>query len=210
MFWGKILHVMGHTTGSGPGLPVLVAAGLVLVGLTGVAAVAGLRTMRAAARRRQCAGSWMPGDPAREAIVCTALTPTLLTPGELRFFRTLRSLVTPRCIVFAKVRVADLFRVEDNPCGRAAAGLLRGKSIDFVLCDPSSTGLVAAIELDETAVGDPEREQRRRFVDDLFASNGLPLLRVAERAVGADPELLRAELARHDLLPARAMERAGV
>lgn len=178
-------------------------AGFVMMGLIAFAVMV--------ARRRETGEAELPADPAREVISCTAVKATLLSPGDLLFYRMLESLVSPRCLVFAKVRLADLFDVGNCPCRDTALNLLRGMRIDFVLCDPSCSGVVAAIEMDENASGRADQRERRQFVDDLFASNGLPLLRVP---VGANDDLerLKEELARHELLAARAgsgFRRAG-
>lgn len=203
MRWGENLFLLGHTDGAGPGPLLLVVAGLALVGLTVLVAVVGVMTSRSGGRRKQAGERSLPTDPAQEVISCTVARESLLTPGELLFYRMLEPLVSPRCLVFAKVRLADLFKVDNCSCRCGAEEMLSGKRIDFVLCDPSSSGVVAAIELDENASEGPERTERERFIDDLFASNGLPLLRVPEGA-GGDIELLQKGLARHDLLPARA------
>ena len=202
-----LISWFGHTGESGTRVSLFMVAGSVLVVLTLVAVVVAAVTSRTAARRREADGTRRPDDPAREVIACTAAKPTLLTPGELLFFRMLEPLVSPRCLVFAKVRLADLFSVDDCTCRQSATAMLSGKRIDFVLCDPSSSGVMAAIELDENAPEGSEQEERERFIDDLFASNGLPLIRVPEGANEDDESLrqsLRQSLARHDLLPARA------
>lgn len=172
---------------------------LVVLALLVVVAVVAARV---AVRRRGGEVVRQSADLAREVIVCTAVKPTLLNHGELLFFRTLEPLVSPRCLVFAKVCLADLFAVDDCPCRQAATAMLTGKRIDFVLCDPSSSGVMAAIELDENAAEGEDRAERERFVNDLFASNGLPLIRVGVGATG-DDEGLREDLARHELLPVR-------
>jgi hypothetical protein len=81
--------------------------------------------------------------------------------------------------------------------------MLRGKRVDFVLCDPSTSGILAGIEMDENAATGPERAERERFIDDLFASNGLPLLRVPVKG-HEELERLRDWLGRHELMAARA------
>lgn len=181
-------------------------AGLVLVVMTlCIVAVVVVTARAAAARRKEAGGRDLPDDPAQQAIACTTVREALLTPGEMVFYRMLGPLVSPRCLVFAKVRLADLFEVGAGAGRLGAYRMLSGKRIDFILCDPATSSVVAGIEMEESAPKTSDHEERQRFIDDLFASNGLPLLRVP---VGAseDLERLREFLASHELLPARATE----
>lgn len=205
MRWVDLPELIGDTEGGFSGTWLYSVAGLVLAVLI-FAGVVVLFARAAAARRKDAGGQAMPGDPAREAIDCTSARGALLTPGELLFFRMLGPLVSPRCLVFAKVRLADLFEVAPGHDQQGAYQMLSGRRVDFVLCDPSTTDVVAGIELDENAPDGPDRTDRERFVDDLFSSNGLPLFRVP---VGAneDRDGLREFLASHELLPARAVLR---
>ena len=202
MRWGELSDLIGHTEGVFLGMPLYLVAGLVLAVLIFLGVVV-LVARAAAARRKNAGGEVMPGDPAREAITCASARGALLTPGELLFYRMLSPLVSPRCLVFAKVRLADLFEVGPGHDRQAACQMLSGKRLDFVLCDPSTSDVVAGIEMDENAPEAPDRSDRERFVDDLFSSNGLPLFRVP---VGANEDVgeLREFLASHELLPARA------
>lgn len=193
--WLELPYIIGHSDGPVGWWTLSMLAGFAMVGLVAFAVMV--------ARRRESSEVELPSDPAREAISCTEVKAALLTPSELSFYRLLEPLVSPRCLVFAKVRLADLFGVQNCPFPDTALRMLRGKRIDFVLCDPSTFGVMAAIELDENASAGADRVERQKFIDDLFASNGLPLLRVPQ-AASDDVQLLKSELARHELLPSRA------
>jgi len=199
----ELPHLIGHAEGYFSGMRLYLVAGLVLAVVTFFGVVV-LAARAAAARRRDAGEQEMPEDPAREAIARASARGALLTPGEMLFFRMLRPLVSPRCLVFAKVRLADLFEVGKGHGRQGAFRMLSGKRIDFVLCDPSTSDVVAGVEMDENAADGPEREEHERFIDDLFSSNGLPLFRVPMGASGHLDEL-REFLASHELLPVRAV-----
>jgi hypothetical protein len=195
--------VLGHAAISARGMPLLSVAVMLFGGLAFVALVLALVAARRAGRRGPDGSPPMPGDPRREAIVGARSREGLLTPAELSVYQVLRSLVSPRCIVFAKVRVADLFEAGSGGDRPGVASVLAACSVDFVLCEPASSVVLAGIGLD--AGSDPGHggDPCPGFTGDLFASNGLPFIRL-QSGSHLDPGALRALLARHDLLPARA------
>jgi hypothetical protein len=203
---GEFQCLVGQAGEFWSGMRPYLAAGLVLVLMTlCIVAVVVMTARAAAARRRAAGGRALPDDPAQQAIACTTARDALLAPGEMLFYRLLSPLVAPRCLVFAKVGLADLFEVGAGPGRLGAYRMLSGKRIDFILCDPATSSVVAGFEMDENTPASPDHAERRRFIDDLFASNGIPLLRVP---VGASEDVarLREFLVSHELLAARAAE----
>lgn len=111
--------------------------------------------------------------------------PALLTPAERSFLGVLEQAVGTRYRVQVQVRLADLMTVHRGlaPARRfAAQSRINGKHADFVLCDPATLAIVAAIELDDASHRQPARQVRDRFVDQACAAAGLPLLRFEARA----------------------------
>ena len=129
----------------------------------------------------------------QEAIGLTARNETLLTPAELSFFHVLERLVVPRYRVSSKVRLADLFDVKRLPGHRAALNKIIAKHVDFVVCEPATSKVLVAIELDDRSHEREDRIERDHFVNELFASNGLPLLRIPVEW-SYNPVALRAKL----------------
>jgi len=117
----------------------------------------------------------------------------LLTPAELSFFHVLERLVVPRYRVSSKVRLADLFDVKRLPGHRAALNKIIAKHVDFVVCEPATSKVLVAIELDDRSHEREDRIERDHFVNELFASNGLPLLRIPVEW-SYNPVALRAKL----------------
>jgi hypothetical protein len=56
------------------------------------------------------------------------------------------------------------------------------KYVDFVLCDLASMQVLAGVELDDASHARADRQERDAFVEEVFATAGLPLLRFPVRA----------------------------
>lgn len=86
--------------------------------------------------------------------------------------------IAPDHTVFAKVRLADLVRVQAK--GRefwTNFNSISSKHVDFVFCDPNLAP-VAALELDDASHDKPERMDRDELVDRVLKTAALPLVRV--------------------------------
>jgi len=119
----------------------------------------------------------------------------LLTAAEQSFFAVLEPIVRPFCSISSKVRLADLFDVRQGRGWQSAFNKISNKHIDFVLTEPGTSRILCAIELDDSSHNRPDRSERDDFVNELFASQGLPLLRVP-CAWTYYPPALRDELAK--------------
>jgi hypothetical protein len=117
---------------------------------------------------------------------------TLLSPAELDFYYALERNVGRRYTVCMKVRLADVI-----DCPRAAwrmgyGRLIAQKHLDFVLIDPATTRIRAAIELDDRTHRLRVRRARDRFVEAAMRAAGVPLLRVPAASAYRPHDLLRA------------------
>lgn len=115
--------------------------------------------------------------------------------AERSFYEVLCRLA-PQHTVFAKVRLADLVRVQAS--GREfwqRFNSISSKHVDFVLCDEQLAPMVA-IELDDASHEQPERLARDQFVDSVLASAALPIVHVRARR-GYALEEIRQLLAPH-------------
>lgn len=120
---------------------------------------------------------------------------TALTPAELSFLHLLTRVVDGRFLILTKTRMADLFGLRRNEESLPAFDRIGRQHVDFVLCDPRTSEMLAAIEVDDRPLDHPDRVDRDRFMDRLFAWNRLPLIRIPSTFIYA-PEKLRRELAR--------------
>lgn len=104
----------------------------------------------------------------------------LLSVPERRFYDVLRRIVGGNKIL-AKVRLADL--VEADKRHRLCQANFRricSKHIDFVVCDPALSPLIA-VELDHSSHQLPDRAARDRDVNRILEIASLPILRVPVR-----------------------------
>lgn len=103
---------------------------------------------------------------------------SLLSPGELAFFRVLRLAVEPSHWISIKVRLADVVQCPSQLWNQAPGRRLSQKHIDFVLYDYNTTRIVAAIELDDSSHDRPQRLARDQFIDQTLKATNTPLIRV--------------------------------
>ena len=97
--------------------------------------------------------------------------------SESSFYEILCRLC-PEHTVFAKVRLADLVRVQAS--GREfwqRFNSICGKHVDFVVCDEQLAPVVA-IELDDSSHREAERLKRDKFVDSVLQTASLPIVHV--------------------------------
>jgi hypothetical protein len=102
----------------------------------------------------------------------------LLSDAELAFYRVLAQTVGDDYTVVFKVRLADVIDCPEAVWSLGYGRLIAQKHLDFVLCDPDTTRVALAIELDDRSHRRPSRQARDEFVDRALQSAGVPLVRV--------------------------------
>ena len=108
--------------------------------------------------------------------------------AERSFYEVLKRLV-PEHTVFAKVRLLDLVYVGQSKESRQShLNRVQSKHIDFLICDAMLTPVVA-IELDDCSHTRQNRLSRDEFVNQVFATAQLPLLRIPVRRSYAPNDL---------------------
>jgi very-short-patch-repair endonuclease len=151
---------------------------LILVALAGAvirALVAHIAKSSASAEPKIAFGR--PGLKSSAGLPPFAKRNYFFSAAERSFYEILCRLA-PQHRVFAKVRLADLVRVQAS--GREfwqRFNSIAGKHVDFVLCDECLAPLVA-IELDDASHDDEERLARDRFVDSVLETATLPIVHV--------------------------------
>jgi hypothetical protein len=109
--------------------------------------------------------------------------PYLLTRAERTFDEVLRRAVGTNLVVFPKVRLADVVRVQKGAPGYYTHfNRISGKHIDFLVCTCDTLSPALVVELDDASHERPERRERDDFVDDTLAAARLPILHIPCRA----------------------------
>jgi hypothetical protein len=122
------------------------------------------------------------------------LRKTLFSPAERSFLGVLEPLVPPEMRLFGKVRLEDIFGVKSglDPAARTAArNRINRKHVDFLLVRADDLSPIAGIELDDRSHEAEDRQERDAFVDELFASGGIPLIHFTAQKAYAATEVLQ-------------------
>ncbi|MDO8987670.1 MAG: DUF2726 domain-containing protein [Coriobacteriia bacterium] len=119
-----------------------------------------------------------------------------LSPAELSFYRALSAAVGTQAHICPKVNLADIFFVVKPNENQGARGRISQKHVDFLICDAQSMKPLAGIELDDSSHSRADRQERDALVDGVFATAGLPLVRVPT-AASYSPANLALKLATH-------------
>lgn len=120
-----------------------------------------------------------PAPNTRIAIEHKYAVKALLTSSEARFYDCLERLTEGRCRIQAKPRLADIFQHEKHD--QAAFNRVSSRHVDFLICRTDEWMPMLAIELDDDSHQKADRKKRDMFVNRLFASSSIPLLRVHVR-----------------------------
>lgn len=101
-----------------------------------------------------------------------------LTITERSFYHTLVHAIQGRFVIFAKIRLADIFFVAQPDKNFTYFNQISRRHIDFLLCQPKTIKPIVAIELDDASHQQAERRERDEFVDRVFEAADLPLVRI--------------------------------
>jgi hypothetical protein len=118
---------------------------------------------------------------------------SFLTPAERDFYRVLAPAVADWAVVFAKVRLGDLFKTvtPDRKEWYRARNRIERKHVDFVLVDRETLQPLLGIELNDRSHQRKDRQERDQQVVRTFAAAELPLVGIAVKASYPQAELGR-------------------
>lgn len=115
--------------------------------------------------------------------------PNFLSPAERSFHGVLLKQLGPEHTVTAKVRLGDLIKCPKLPGYYTAQNKIQMKHVDFVVCYTTTMQPAFAIELDDRSHKQAKTIERDKFVDQVFKTAGLPLLRFGCRRVYTPAEV---------------------
>jgi len=124
-----------------------------------------------------------------------------LSKGEFAFYQALRRAVDGKAVVCPKVNLADIFFVSRPNENQSYRNKIDRKHVDFLLCDPTTMQPLAGVELDDSSHARQDRQDRDKFVDQVFQTAGLPLVHVIARS-SYDPNAVAVQLAPCFVAPA--------
>lgn len=106
---------------------------------------------------------------------------SLLTETEKSFYVVLQKVVSENYLLFPQVSLLEILSVPKGLSQRShysALNKIQAKHIDFLLCEKESIKPLLAIELDDSSHYRTDRMIRDEFLNQAFASAGLPLLHI--------------------------------
>jgi len=103
-----------------------------------------------------------------------------LSNAEISFYHVVRTVVGESARVFSKVSLGDIFYVKSSDASqyRVYTNKIDRKHVDFLLCNPKAVRPFLGIELDDKSHKREDRQDRDKFVGQVFAAAGIPLVRV--------------------------------
>jgi len=104
-----------------------------------------------------------------------------LSPAELSYYKVLTSVLGPRAVVLAKVRLADILYVPRSGESMRYFNRIAQRHVDFLLCESSDMRPVLVIELDDASHDRPTRRGQDAFLDEALRVAEVPILRVKPR-----------------------------
>lgn len=134
-------------------------------------------------------GSSQPSAPKQNAgekfiPIIYRQVPSFFTSSEGAFFLRLSEAVEGRCIVMSKVRLADLVQAQGDEQQRFKGfASVAQKHVDFVLLNPTTFTVIAAIELDGSTHFKGKQARRDESKARVLESAGIPLLRFSSLEV---------------------------
>ncbi len=104
----------------------------------------------------------------------------LMTPTETLFFHHLiRAINQEKHHINCSVRLWSIIKVKPSVKEKwRDENKINRKEIDFIITDKNSLKIILAVELDDHTHNRTDRIKRDKFVNDLFRSVGIPLLRI--------------------------------
>lgn len=105
----------------------------------------------------------------------------LFTPAERSFLGVLDLAIGNEYRILGKVRVADVLAPQKGLSRKnwqIAFNRISAKHFDYLLCDPKTLEVKAAVELDDSSHNSKARVKRDAFLEGACESAGLPLIRI--------------------------------
>jgi hypothetical protein len=118
---------------------------------------------------------------------------TLLSRGELAFYRVLMHAVPGGLAISMKTRLGDVIGCTAEGWKTGFGAKISQKHVDFLVYDPVTTAILLVIELDDKTHRLPDRQTRDVFVDEALQAAGVAILRVPA-AREYDLDLLREQI----------------
>lgn len=97
--------------------------------------------------------------------------------AELKFFEILKDIIGDNYYIFPKVRICDIVNHKDKN-NYSQFNRIKSKHVDFLVCTKNPVISKMVVELDDSSHNSESRRKRDKFVDEVFASSGVPIVHI--------------------------------
>lgn len=104
-----------------------------------------------------------------------------LSTAEHSFYMVLKTMMGTYFTICPKVSLSDIFYVINPDKNVSAYNRINRKHVDFLICDADTIKPRFGIELDDKSHTRQDRIERDEFVEELFETANLPLVRIPVR-----------------------------
>ena len=101
----------------------------------------------------------------------------IMNPEEYRFFKVFKELLGVNYIIIPQVHLDDLVKPMSGRSRIFSFRHINQKSVDFVICNPTSMSPKTAIEIDGISHSNERTKDRDEEVERILREAGLPLIR---------------------------------
>ena len=103
----------------------------------------------------------------------------MISLNELNFFKQLQKLIDEMDLnLFTQVSLYSIVETKCKTYNYEELNKIKSKSIDFVVADKKSCRARLCIELDDRTHEKYDRQERDKFINELFENMGIKLLRI--------------------------------
>lgn len=114
-----------------------------------------------------------------------------MSAAEKSFFEVLKDVIKDEFYIFPQVELSRVLTIPDEELERISKdrkeerrlwlkyfNKIKGKSLDFIICDKLNISIQLIIELDDSSHNREDRKKRDEFVDEAITQAGIPILHV--------------------------------
>lgn len=101
----------------------------------------------------------------------------LFSVAELKFFKLLKEIIGDNYYIFPKVRICDIVEPK-NKGDYSNFNRIKSKHVDFLLCTKNPITSKIIIELDDRSHNIQSRQDRDKFIDEVFANAEIPTIHI--------------------------------
>lgn len=97
--------------------------------------------------------------------------------AELKFYELLKEIIGDHYFIYPKVRICDIIEATGKN-NYSDFNRIKSKHVDYLICSKNPITSKIIIELDDKSHNTPKRQDRDKFVDEIFANSEIPIVHI--------------------------------